>query len=479
MILPEHQGMVPGAVVVHKGKIFRTVRFPTSHETSAPQSSPGRIQALQYQLGVGNVLDYGNLIVSPGLIDTHVHLDEPGRTHWEGFETGTRAAAAGGVTTIVEMPLNSLPCTTTGDLLREKIKASKGKLHVDAAFWGGIVPENAANHSVLQGMLDAGALGFKSFMSPSGINDFENVARPDIEGALPFVKEQGVPYYLHAEIVDDRKPKGDPTKYATFLATRPRDYEKNAVAMLLDILKKDTQRAAKPGFLIHIAHLSNADLLPQLAAAKASGLPVSVETCPHYLAFAAETIPDKATQFKCMPPIREAEYQDRLLQGLLDGTINSIGSDHSPAPPEMKKFDTGDFIEAWGGISGIQYGLPATWNAMKKHGIAPAFLAKWWSESPAKWAGLSARKGQLSAGLDADFVVWDPEAPANTSKEGLYTRHKDTPFANMALAGRVVATFVRGQQTCRAARLQASSSSPIDQSKRGDHRRVSRAPGPT
>ncbi|KAK9906326.1 hypothetical protein WJX75_000004 [Coccomyxa subellipsoidea] len=412
--------------------------------------------------GLTKILDYGDLVVSPGLIDTHVHMNQPGRSYWEGMETATNAAAAGGITTVIDMPLNSDPTTTTVELLQKKISATRGEIRVDVGMWGGLVADNAGDHSVLQGMLDAGALGFKSFMVPSGIDDFPYVNETHIKAALPFLKSAGVPYYVHAELKPSDDSPGEcsgdeanPRMHASWLASRPPSMENNAIKLLISALKAD-KTEAKPGFRIHIAHLADAGSMADIQAAKKKGLPISVETCPHYLNFASEDVPEGATQYKCAPPLRPQANQEKLWQFVTDGRIDSVATDHSPSPEEMKHLEEGDFSKAWGGISGLQYGLPGTWNGLKKRGAGPELLTKLWSSFPAELAGLQAKKGALKAGLDADIVVWDPEALADTSIESLQHRHKLSPYTGLPLHGRVAATFVRGHQV-----FSASAKKPV------------------
>jgi len=383
-------------------------------------------------------------VISPGLVDVHVHLNEPGRAEWEGFDTGTRAAAAGGITTLVDMPLNSFPTTTTAAAFDLKLAASRGKLHVDVAFWGGLVPANAHNESVLTELLGRGVVGLKTFMSPSGIGDFENTARADLEAGLKVLSRYQLPLMAHAELPGDVDPpsvEADPRKYATYLATRPRKWEQDAIEML-------TQLATETGAPIHVAHLSDADSLGKVRTARAAGKRITAETCTHYLVFAAEEIPDGDTLYKCAPPIREKENRDRLWKALKDGTLSVVSSDHSPAPPADKLVEEGDFLRAWGGISSLQFSLPATWTKMSKLGMDLVKLADVWSAAPAAVVGLGA-KGAIAPGKDADFVVWDPSQDVTVGAPGpagwaVEHRHPLTPYHGLTLKGRVVATYLRG-----------------------------------
>jgi len=389
------------------------------------------------------VHEAGDLVVMPGLVDTHVHINEPGRTEWEGFSTATRAAAAGGVTTLIEMPLNSIPATTTAAALREKLAAAAGKLWVDVGFWGGVVPGNSDE---LQPLWDACVFGFKCFLVPSGVDEFAHVTEVDLRLALPKLAALGAPLLAHAELLQpiekaiESLPKTpSPRKYATWLAARPREAENDAVALLLRL-------GGEYGARIHIVHVSSADALAALRSAKATGGAVTAETCPHYLTFAAEEIADGATEFKCAPPIRERENREKLWQGLGDGTLDFIATDHSPCPPAMKLPEEGDFLRAWGGIASLQLSLPAVWTEARARGYAVTHLAKWLCEGPARLAGLAGRKGTIAAGCDADFVIWDPEAKFHVEPAQLHHRHKVTPYAGRELSARVETTFLRGRK---------------------------------
>ncbi len=397
-------------------------------------------------------------IVMPGLVDSHVHINEPGRSEWEGFRTATRAAAAGGVTTLIDMPLNSIPPTTTSAGLREKLQAARGQCCVDMGFWGGVVPGNTGE---LAALAAAGVVGFKCFLIHSGVDEFPNVTEADLREALPELKKLDALLIVHAEVpgpiekagipachVDSGRATEEnertdrnvcPTQYATFLASRPRAAEDEAVVLMIKL-------AREFGTRVHIVHHSSADSLPLLRDARASGVMLSVETCPHYLTFAAEEISDGATEFKCCPPIRERENREQLWQALESGTIDMIVSDHSPCPPEMKLKDTGDFLAAWGGISSLQLRLPIIWTESKRRGHSVADVARWLCSAPAKLVGLGNRKGTIAPGCDADFVIWHPEKEFQVDGSSLHHRHKLTPYQNMALQGTVQQTFLRGQK---------------------------------
>lgn len=419
----EGGGMGPAAVHVRDGIITAV----TAYE-DVPLATPR--------------IDVGNAVVMPGLVDTHVHINEPGRAEWEGFHTATRAAAAGGVTTLVEMPLNSIPATTNVVALAAKLAAARGRLHVDVGFWGGVVP---GNDEQLEPLWDAGVLGFKCFLSPSGVDEFANVGEAELRTALPVLARLGAPLLAHAELPEPLARAAlavaelDPRSYAVYLASRPRDAEQQAIELLVRLCRE-------AGARIHVVHLADADALPMLRAARAEGLPVTVETCPHYLHFAAEGIADGATDHKCAPPIREAENRERLWDALGAGDVDLIVTDHSPCPPEMKGLDTGDFLSAWGGIASLQLTLPVTWKGARARGYTPVQLAEWMCAAPARLAGLEGRKGCIAPGCDADFVVWHPEAEFTVDPARLHHRHPVTPYAGATLPGVVAATYLRGHR---------------------------------
>jgi allantoinase len=403
-------GPAPAAIHIASGRIASIQPF------DAPVAAP--------------VFDAGDLPVLPGLVDTHVHINDPGRADWEGFETATRAAAAGGVTTLVDMPLNSIPATTSVAGLQAKRQAARGRCHVDVGFWGGVVPRNTGE---LAGLSQAGALGFKCFLTPSGVDEFPNVSAADLDEAAPELARLGATLLVHAEWPALLRPiAGDPRCYRAYLDSRPRESEHEAIARMIGLSRRY-------GVKIHIVHLASADALPMLRTAKAEGLPVTVETCPHYLTFAAEDIPDGATEFKCAPPIRERENADRLWDALEEGVIDLVATDHSPCPPDMK---AGDFASAWGGIASLQLSLGIMWNGVTSRGVAPERLTGWMSAAPARLAGLESRKGAIAPGFDADIVIWNPAAGPGE----LQHRHKLTPYQAAQSAGAVEATFLRGRK---------------------------------
>jgi allantoinase len=380
-------------------------------------------------------------IVMPGLVDTHVHVNEPGRADWEGFDTATRAAAAGGVTTIVDMPLNSIPATTTLPALQAKLAATGNKLHVDVGFWGGVIPGNTGE---LQKLWEAGVAGFKCFLIHSGVDEFPNVTETDLRAAMPELARLGATLIVHAEVpgpVDaccQSIAGARSSSYQTFLRSRPRAAEDQAVELMIKL-------ARETGCRIHIVHHSSADALPMLRQAKSHGLRLTVETCPHYLHFCAEDIPEKATEFKCCPPIREAENREQLWEALRDGTIDFVVSDHSPCPPEMKLRAQGDFMNAWGGISSLQLRLPIVWTDARARGFTVEQMVRWLCARPAQQVGFGHLKGAIKSGADADIVIWNPDAEFRVDAAMLEHRHKLTPYAGELLHGVIEKTLVRGQ----------------------------------
>jgi allantoinase/DNA mismatch repair protein MutS2 len=398
------------------------------------------------------LVDYGDAVIMPGLIDVHAHLDEPGRAEWEGFSTGTRAAAAGGITTLVDMPLNSFPSTVSEETLKLKLDAAQDKLYVDVGFWGGLVPENALNPSKLESLLNAGVLGLKSFMCPSGINDFPMTNSTHIEEGLVTLAKYKRPLLIHAERIpdvasdDELDGELDPRSYATYLKSRPATWEESAIRDLRRAMKDTEVGGRSEGAHLHIVHLSDAETtLDLLKDAKQSGARLSIETCPHYLAFSAEEVPDGDTRFKCSPPIRNAANKENLWGALLDGHIDMLSSDHSPSTPDLKLMEEGNFMKAWGGISSLQFVLPVTWSHGKKYGITLNQLVSWWSEKPAELAGQK-NKGAILPGYHADIVVWKPEAEFHLNdSHAVYHKHRNiSAYLGKELSGHVLSTFVRG-----------------------------------
>lgn len=419
VVLPD--GIQPAAIAVRNGTIVQI----------------GRPQDLDSE----RTLDYGDSVIMPGIVDTHVHINEPGRTQWEGFNTATMSAAAGGVTTMIEMPLNSIPPTTTLEALETKIAAARGKLYVDVGFWGGVVPGNA---SELAKMHERGVFGFKCFLVPSGVPEFEAASESVLHGVLPQLAQLGVPLLVHAELPELIDLAGSATKdkdpkiYSTWLQSRPKEAEDQAIELLIHLADRYNAK-------IHIVHLSSASAIPKIREAKQRGVNITVETCPHYLTISAEEVPDGATAFKCAPPIRESSNQQELWSALEENVIDFIASDHSPAPAEMKCCDTGDFMHAWGGIASLQLTLPLVWTRARKRGIRIENVANWLCRRPANLAAL-ARKGEIAVGCDADLVVWNPEESFEVRSESLLFRHKLTPYFGGRVFGAVQSTFSQGEE---------------------------------
>ncbi|GGX22290.1 allantoinase [Streptomyces malachitofuscus] len=379
--------------------------------------------------------DLGDDVLLPGLVDTHVHVNDPGRTEWEGFWTATRAAAAGGITTLIDMPLNSLPPTTTVDHLRTKQRVAADKAHIDVGFWGGALPDNVKD---LRPLHEAGVFGFKAFLSPSGVDEFPHLGQEQLARSLAEIAAFDGLLIVHAEDPHHlaAAPQHGGPRYADFLASRPRDAEDTAIAHLVD-------QAKRLGARVHVLHLSSSDALPVIAAAKADGVRVTVETCPHYLTLTAEEVPDGASEFKCCPPIREAANQDLLWQALADGTIDCVVTDHSPSTADLK---TDDFSTAWGGISGLQLSLPAVWTEARRRGHGLEDVVRWMSTRTARLAGLDARKGAIAPGRDADFAVLAPDETFTVDPAALQHRNRVTAYAGRTLHGVVRSTWLRGRR---------------------------------
>ena len=386
------------------------------------------------------VHNFGDATILPGLVDSHVHINDPGRAEWEGFETATRAAAAGGYTMLVDMPLNCLPATTTVTALEAKRVAAHGRCRVDWAAWGGVVHDNQGD---IEALAVAGVPGFKCFLINPGIEGFTMVTEQQLRMALPHVARTGLPLLVHAELPGpiDRAAAAladaDWGCYSTYHQSRPDEAELTAIRLMLSLCREY-------GFRLHIVHLSTSQALPELRAARSERLPVSVETCPHYLHLTAENIANGATLSKCAPPIRSRENCERLWQGLRDGIIDFVVTDHSPCPPAMKRLADGNFQTAWGGIASLSLALPLMWTEASRRGFTLLDLARWMSEAPARLAGCNAQKGQISAGHDADFVVFDPDREFIVTEERLHYRHPVSPYLGETLRGVVKATYLRG-----------------------------------
>ncbi|WP_260695620.1 MULTISPECIES: allantoinase AllB [unclassified Streptomyces] len=421
--------------------VLRSTRVITPEGTRAASVavSGGKITAVlahDAEVPAGARLeDFGDDVLLPGLVDTHVHVNDPGRTEWEGFWTATRAAAAGGITTLVDMPLNSLPPTTTVDHLRIKKDVARSKAHIDVGFWGGALPGNVKD---LRPLHDTGVFGFKAFLSPSGVDEFPELDQEQLALSLAEIAGFDGLLIVHAEDPHHlaAAPQKSGQRYADFLASRPRDAEDTAIANLIGQAKRLNAR-------VHVLHLSSSDALPLIAAAKAEGVRVTVETCPHYLTLTAEEVPDGASEFKCCPPIREAANQDLLWQALADGTIDCVVTDHSPSTADLK---TDDFATAWGGISGLQLSLSAVWTAARARGYGLEDVVRWMSSRTAGLVGLDDRKGAIAVGLDADFAVLAPDETFTVDPAALQHRNRVTAYAGRTLHGVVRSTWLRGER---------------------------------
>jgi len=417
----------------------RRVVLPEGERAALLVLENGRIAAILPQGSPvsGELMDVGDHAILPGVIDPHVHINEPGRTDWEGFNTATRAAIAGGLTTLVDMPLNSAPVTTSVANFEIKLAATRGQLHTNVGLWGGIVPGNAGE---IAGLIAAGVLGFKAFLTHSGIDDFPNATEDDLRQVMPTLARHGLPLLVHCELSqeDDRWKQNDHRSYPNYLASRPKSWEDEAINMMIRLCEEFRCP-------VHIVHLSSANSIAPIAAAKARGLPLTVETGQHYLYFNAEDIADGQTQFKCAPPIREKANNEQLWAALQQGIIDFVATDHSPAPPDLKQLESGDFTTAWGGIASLQLALPVLWTAARPRGATLNDLACWLSENPAKLIGLSQRKGRIAVGYDADLLVLDAEKSFEVSAEMLQHKHKVSPYMCQQLVGEVQQTFVAGQ----------------------------------
>jgi allantoinase len=422
------QGLMPATLVVEEGRF-------------------AEIRTARDVLPAADLRDFGNAVLLPGLVDSHVHINEPGRTEWEGFWTATRAAAAGGVTTLVDMPLNCVPETVNVEALEAKRAAAPGKTWVDWAAWGGVVRGNSDSLRPLAG---AGVPGFKCFLIHSGIDGFAWVDESDLRLALEQLTSTGLPLLAHAELVGPvnaaserlNSSNADWRVYANYLGSRPDEAESEAIDLLIRLAEEFNTP-------IHIVHLSSAKGLPLLADARTRGVLITVETCTQYLHFGAEDIPDGATEFKCAPPIRYAENRERLWKALEMGLIDFVVTDHSPCPPAMKCRDTGRFDKGWGGIASLGLALPILWTGMRERGIALERVGEWMAAGPARLGGFSGKKGALAPGADADFVVFDPDKVWTVSPEDLQFRHKISPYLGAKLRGRVIETWLRGEPVFR------------------------------
>ncbi|MBS1801277.1 MAG: allantoinase AllB [Acidobacteria bacterium] len=417
------EGLRPGAAVVEDGRIVAVVE---------PKDAPAS----------GTVRDFGEFVLMPGFVDSHVHINEPGRTEWEGFETATRAAAAGGFTTLVDMPLNCLPETTTVAALKAKRNAARAKCRVDWAAWGGVTDDNRDD---IEPLAKAGVKGYKSFLVDPGIAGLTMLSKRGLERAAPVLARTGLPLLVHAEVqgpIDAAAAElkdADWHEYATYLHSRPDVAELEAIRLLIRLCRQYR-------FRVHVVHLATMLALNELEEARAEGLPITVETCPHYLHFAAEEIGRGETLKKCAPPIRTRANREGLWRALERGTIDLIATDHSPCPPEMKRVEEGDFSKAWGGVASLSVAASVVWTGMRERGLPLRKLTEWMSTASARLAGLERRKGLIAPGKDADFVVFDPEASFRVTASRLLYRHPVSPYVGAELYGVVRGTYLRGNE---------------------------------
>ena len=421
----------------------RRVITPDGIRPATVKVTAGLIDALlDYHAEPGcDCEDLGERVLMPGLVDTHVHINEPGRTDWEGFCTATQAAAAGGITTLVDMPLNCIPVTINKAALDEKLAAVSNQLWVDCGFWGGVVP---ASIDDLDELLGAGVLGVKSFLIDSGIEEFPNVDADDLRRAMPIVAKHKAPYLIHAELdKDNTEPAAIGDNYQSFLASRPKQWENDAIDLMIQLSSE--LKAAGQDCRVHIVHLSSADALKNIAKARKQGLSLSAETCPHYLTLFAEAIPNGKTLFKCCPPIREDHNRAQLWQALKEGVIDFIVSDHSPCTPELKHIDSGDIEKAWGGISALQFGLPLIWTEARERGFSLAQISHLMAGATAEFAGLGHIKGRLAKGYHADLLVFDDTVSYPISSTMIKHKHKITPYVDKPVCGEIQRTYVRGE----------------------------------
>lgn len=419
IVLPD--SIVSGCLVVKNGKIVGI----ESGDGAIPRSSGAK------------VIDAGNLVVMPGVVDSHVHVNEPGRTEWEGFMTATQAAAAGGITTIVDMPLNSIPPTTTLEGFHTKLNCARDQCWIDVAFWGGVIPGNQAE---IKPMVNAGIKGFKCFLVHSGVDEFPSVTENDVRLAMQQMQGTDAVFLFHAEVELAQGPiipKEDPSKYSTFLESRPEDMENQAIELVIELCREYRVPC-------HIVHLSSASALPMIRKARADGVPLTIETTHHYLSLTAEDVPEGATQYKCCPPVRDSKNQDSLWDALKSGDIDLVISDHSPCTVDLKRLEEGDFMAAWGGISGLQYGLSIFWSNARSRGFTLHDVVRVLCEEPAKLSRLNHRKGKITLGMDADLVLWDPDECFVVDQKNTRHKNKVTPYHNMTLRGVIHKTILRG-----------------------------------
>lgn len=425
----------------------RSVITPNGEEAVTVVVNSEKIEAvLPFDANPGCTIVNIEQVLMPALVDSHVHVNEPGRTDWEGFDTATHAAAAGGIATLVDMPLNCIPVTITAEALAAKLESVDNKLWVDTGYWGGATADNLED---LPELLESGVLGVKSFTIHSGIDEFQCVDEAQLKDAMRYLAKAGLPHLVHAELdrhEHETSPDAAPTigrSYARFLQSRPRAWENDAIDMVIRVMRDLKGEGLEPR--AHIVHLSSSDALPMIIAAREEGLRLTVETCPHYLTLWAEDIPDGATLYKCCPPIREDANRDLLWQALKDGHIDFIVSDHSPCTPQLKAMDSGDIGDAWGGISALQFGLSLIWTEGQQRGFTLTDLARLMAQTPADIAGLGSFKGRIAPGYDADFLVFDTQARQTVSADTIKHKHKISPYLGKTLTGVVTETWLRGR----------------------------------
>ena len=393
------------------------------------------LYSMDYDVGDG-LLDIGDKILMSGIIDPHVHINEPGRTEWEGFETATKAAISGGITTVVDMPLNSSPVTTAVNAFEQKLAAAQNQLYCNCGFWGGVVP---GNEYQIEPLIQKGVLGFKAFLTHSGIDEFPNVTEEYLRKTMPIIAKHRLPLLVHCELSTNELKQGNPRSYQQYLASRPKEWEDRAIALMIRLCEQYDCP-------VHIVHLSSANSIEAIKNAKEKGLPLTVETPQHYLYFSAEEIMDGRTEFKCAPPIREKENNEKLWRALQEGIIDFVATDHSPAPPQLKETATGDFTKAWGGIASLQFAFPILWTTAMQKGIPITEVSKWLSVNPSRLTGLATTKGKIAKGYDADLVVVNNRESFIVNEDIILHKHKLTPYLHNQLYGVVEASFLKGEK---------------------------------
>ena len=393
------------------------------------------LYSMDYDVGDG-LLDIGDKILMSGIIDPHVHINEPGRTEGEGFETATKAAISGGITTVVDMPLNSSPVTTAVNAFEQKLAAAQNQLYCNCGFWGGVVP---GNEYQIEPLIQKGVLGFKAFLTHSGIDEFPNVTEEYLRKTMPIIAKHRLPLLVHCELSTNELKQGNPRSYQQYLASRPKEWEDRAIALMIRLCEQYDCP-------VHIVHLSSANSIEAIKNAKEKGLPLTVETPQHYLYFSAEEIMDGRTEFKCAPPIREKENNEKLWRALQEGIIDFVATDHSPAPPQLKETATGDFTKAWGGIASLQFAFPILWTTAMQKGIPITEVSKWLSVNPSRLTGLATTKGKIAKGYDADLVVVKSGESFIVNEDIILHKHKLTPYLHNQLYGVVEASFLKGEK---------------------------------